>query len=94
MGMVENMPPSGPVSHAQFHISGLYPRNRGLISSLFVAGFTGCGIIFYILQRIFEDLGSTQCVPLSKYNPKTVWSPMGARLVSRPPWAAPCNASQ
>lgn len=45
---------------AQFHISGLFPRKRGLISSLFVAGFTGCGIIFYILQRIFEDLHSTQ----------------------------------
>eukprot|EP00208_Stichococcus_sp_RCC1054_P002385 CAMPEP_0206140458 /NCGR_PEP_ID=MMETSP1473-20131121/9531_1 /ASSEMBLY_ACC=CAM_ASM_001109 /TAXON_ID=1461547 /ORGANISM="Stichococcus sp, Strain RCC1054" /LENGTH=615 /DNA_ID=CAMNT_0053534611 /DNA_START=553 /DNA_END=2400 /DNA_ORIENTATION=+ len=45
---------------AQFHISGLFPRQRGLISSLFVAGFTGAGIIFYILERIFEDLGGSQ----------------------------------
>ncbi|KAK9804317.1 hypothetical protein WJX72_006375 [[Myrmecia] bisecta] len=45
---------------AQFHISNLFPRKRGLISSLFVAGFTGCGIVFFILQRIFEDLGSTR----------------------------------
>ena len=43
--------------------AGLFPRQRGLISSLFVAGFTGCGIIFYILERIFDDLGSTQCAP-------------------------------
>ncbi len=48
----------------QLHISGLFPRKRGLISSLFVAGFTGSCIIFYILQKIFEDLGSTQCVIL------------------------------
>ena len=45
---------------AQLHISGLFPRKRGLISSIFVAGFTGSCIIFYILQKIFEDLGSTQ----------------------------------
>lgn len=43
--------------------AGLFPRQRGLISSLFVAGFTGCGIIFYILERIFVDLGSSQCAP-------------------------------
>ena len=44
---------------AQFHISNLFPGKRGLISSLYVAGFTGCGIIFYILYEIYEDLGST-----------------------------------
>jgi hypothetical protein len=44
----------------QLHISGLFPRKRGLISSVFVAGFTGSCIIFYILQKIFEDLGGTQ----------------------------------
>ena len=44
---------------SQFHISNLFPGKRGLISSLYVAGFTGCGIIFYILYEIYEDLGST-----------------------------------
>ncbi|GAB4813661.1 hypothetical protein N2152v2_000707 [Parachlorella kessleri] len=44
---------------AQFHISALYPRQRGLVSAVFVAGFTGCGIIMYILQSIFEDAGGT-----------------------------------
>jgi hypothetical protein len=47
---------------AQFHISNLFPRNRGLISSLFVAGFTGCGIIFYFLDLIFNAAGSTRWV--------------------------------
>lgn len=46
---------------AQFHISGLFPRKRGFISALFVAGFTGCGIIFYILERIFQDVGGNRC---------------------------------
>lgn len=45
---------------AQFHISALFPRKRGLVSSAFVAGFTGSGIIMYLLQLIFEDAGSTQ----------------------------------
>ena len=45
---------------AQFHISALYPRKRGLVSSVFVAGFTGSGIIMYILLLIFQDAGSTQ----------------------------------
>lgn len=45
---------------AQFHISGLFPRKRGLISSLLVSGFTGSAIVFFVLQRIFESLGSTQ----------------------------------
>ena len=40
----------------------LFPRKRGLVSSLFVAGFTGCGIIFYILYKIFEDVGRSMCV--------------------------------
>jgi len=44
---------------AQFHISNLFPGKRGLISSLFVAGFTGCGIIFYILYEIYNDLGGS-----------------------------------
>ena len=29
---------------AQFHISSLFPTKRGLISSVFVAGFTGSGL--------------------------------------------------
>lgn len=45
---------------AQFHISALFPRKRGLVSSVFVAGFTGSAIIMYILQLIFQDAGSTQ----------------------------------
>ena len=45
----------------QFHISGLFPQKRGFISALFVAGFTGCGIIFYILERVFQDLGGNRC---------------------------------
>lgn len=44
---------------AQFHISNLFPGKRGLISSLYVAGFTGCGIIFYILYEIYEKLGAS-----------------------------------
>ena len=44
---------------AQFHISNLFPGKRGLISSLYVAGFTGCGIIFYILYEIYQSLGQT-----------------------------------
>ena len=46
---------------AQFHISGLFPRKRGFISALCVAGVTGCGIIFYILERIFQDVGGNRC---------------------------------
>ena len=45
---------------AQFHISSLFPTNRGLISSIFVAGFTGSGIIMYLLQLIYEAAGSTR----------------------------------
>lgn len=44
---------------ANFHISNLFPGKRGLISSLFVAGFTGCGIIFYILSEIYNSVGSS-----------------------------------
>jgi MFS family permease len=44
---------------AQFHISALFPRKRGLVSSVFVAGFTGSGIIMYLLLLIFEDGGAT-----------------------------------
>ena len=53
------------LSVSQFHISGLFPRKRGFISALFVAGFTGCGIIFYVLDRIFEDLGGHRCAGVS-----------------------------
>ena len=45
---------------AQFHISSLFPTKRGLISSVFVAGFTGSGIMMYILQLIYEAAGSTR----------------------------------
>lgn len=49
---------------AQFHISALFPRSRGLVASIFVAGFTGCGIIMYLLMLIFESAGGTRCAPL------------------------------
>ena len=45
---------------AQFHISALFPRSRGLVASVFVAGFTGCGIVMYLLSLIFESAGSTR----------------------------------
>ena len=38
---------------------------RGLISSLLVAGFTGCGVIFYLLDLIFKAVGGTRCTPAS-----------------------------
>ena len=44
---------------ANFHISNLFPGKRGLISSLFVAGFTGCGIIYYILYEIYLSAGAS-----------------------------------
>ena len=47
---------------AQFHISALFPRSRGMVASVFVAGFTGCGIVMYLLMLIFESAGGTQCV--------------------------------
>ena len=47
---------------SNLHISNLFPTSRGLISSLFVAGFTGSGIIFWILSEIFNDMGKTRCV--------------------------------
>ncbi|PSC74625.1 Large neutral amino acids transporter small subunit 4 [Micractinium conductrix] len=45
---------------AQFHISALFPRSRGMVASVFVAGFTGCGIVMYLLMLIFESAGGTQ----------------------------------
>ncbi len=44
---------------AQFHVSALFPRKRGLVTSAFVAGFTGSGIVMYLLLLIFQDAGST-----------------------------------
>ncbi len=45
---------------SQLHISNLYPRSRGFISSLLVAGFTGCGAIFYFLDLIFVASGGSR----------------------------------
>ncbi len=45
---------------AQFHISALFPRSRGLVASVFVAGYTGCGIVMYLLMLIFDSAGSSQ----------------------------------
>ena len=48
---------------SQLHVSNLFPRSRGLISSLLVAGFTGCGILFYFLDLMFVAAGSTRRAP-------------------------------
>lgn len=45
---------------SQLHISNLFPRSRGFISSLLVAGFTGCGVIFYLLDLIFVAVGGSR----------------------------------
>ena len=45
---------------AQFHISALFPRSKGLVASVFVAGFTGSGIIMYLLMLVFESTGASQ----------------------------------
>lgn len=37
---------------SQLHVASLFPRRKGLVASLLVAGFTGCGIIFYIMQEM------------------------------------------
>ena len=47
---------------AQFHISALFPRSHGLVASIFVAGFTGCGIVMYLAMLIFESAGGSQWV--------------------------------
>jgi len=44
---------------AQFHISSLFPTKRGMITSVFVAGFTGSGTMMWFLQLIYEAAGST-----------------------------------
>lgn len=45
---------------AQFHASALFPRHRGLVASALVAGFTGSGIVMYLLLLIFQGCGSTR----------------------------------
>lgn len=65
---------------AQFHISALFPRSRGLVASIFVAGFTGCGIIMYLLTLVFESTGASrwvecQNVPCYRHIP---WAPSEA----------------
>ena len=37
---------------SQLHVASLFPRRKGLVASLLVAGFTGCGIVFYIMLQI------------------------------------------
>lgn len=65
---------------SQFHISALFPRKRGLITSAFVAGFTASGIIFFILLLIFQSLGETQAayrgVLLGFAGVLALWIPM------------------
>lgn len=52
---------------SQFHMSNLFPRSRGFISSLLVAGFTGCGAVFYFLDLIFIAAGSTRWLSSSHH---------------------------
>ena len=51
---------------------------RGLISSLLVAGFTGCGVVFYLLDLIFQAVGPSRCLlqPLGSSSPAcpATWS--------------------
>ena len=67
---------------SQLHVSNLFPRSRGLISSLLVAGFTGCGILFYLLDLIFVAAGSTRC-----------GCPRGAAARAARPEPRPCTLS-
>jgi MFS family permease len=70
---------------AQFHISALFPRKRGLISSIFVAGFTGSAIIMYFLLLIFQSSGSTtnayQAVLLGYAGICALWIPLVAWMM-------------
>ncbi|KAL4450614.1 hypothetical protein ABPG77_000970, partial [Micractinium sp. CCAP 211/92] len=70
---------------AQFHISALFPRSRGLIASIFVAGFTGCGIIMYLLMLIFESAGGTRqayrTIMLSYAGVCSLWIPLFAWMM-------------
>lgn len=52
---------------SQFHMSNLFPRSRGFISSLLVAGFTGCGAVFYFLDLIFVAAGSSRWLFLLQF---------------------------
>ncbi|EFN50524.1 hypothetical protein CHLNCDRAFT_139004 [Chlorella variabilis] len=74
---------------AQFHISALFPRSRGLVASVFVAGFTGCGIVMYLLMLIFENSGSSQAayrtIMLSYAGICSLWIPLLA-------WMMPNNS--
>ena len=54
--------------------------DRGLISSLLVAGFTGCGVVFYLLDLIFQAVGPTRCAcPRCRAEPLT---PVSQRSLS------------
>lgn len=70
---------------AQFHISALFPRHRGLVSSILVAGFTGCAIMMYFLSLIWEGAGSTtgafQGVMLGYCGVCALWIPMLAWMM-------------
>lgn len=72
---------------AQLHITNLFPRRRGMIASIFLAGFTGCAIIFYFLWLIFEKTGQTRSLPpppSPRVKAPTMISNMAAALSARP----------
>ena len=78
---------------SQFHMSNLFPRSRGFISSLLVAGFTGCGAVFYFLDLIFIAAGSTRsaCRPHRQYLHSSAMSARWGLAFPGPLWlpAAP-----
>jgi hypothetical protein len=44
---------------SQFHIAQLFPRHKGLISSLFVGGFITSGLTFEVLRQVFNAARAT-----------------------------------
>lgn len=47
---------------SQMHTSALFPKARGLVSGTFVAGFSGSGLMFFILRAVVNGLSGSQSV--------------------------------
>uniref|UniRef100_A0A1D1ZZN3 Uncharacterized protein n=1 Tax=Auxenochlorella protothecoides TaxID=3075 RepID=A0A1D1ZZN3_AUXPR len=75
---------------AQMHASALYPRKRGMLTAVFVAGFTGSGIIFYLLLLIFQAAGSTRAaymgVLMGYAGLCALWIPLSAWMMPNSPF--------
>ncbi|KDD76078.1 hypothetical protein H632_c366p1 [Helicosporidium sp. ATCC 50920] len=75
---------------AQFHASALFPRQRGLVASGLVSGFTGSGIVMYLLLLIFEAAGSTRGaymgVMLGYAGICALWFPLMAWIMPNSPF--------